>query len=291
VLVDFWTYTCINWLRTFPYVRAWAEKYKDQGLVVIGVHTPEFTFEHNLDNVRREVMDVGVDYPVALDNDYAVWNAFSNNYWPALYIVDTQGRIRHHQFGEGNYDQSERAIQQLLMEAGSTGISQQLVKVEPRGLEVAADWANLQSPETYLGSDRTDNFASPGGTAVGKPRVYAAPDHLTLNHWALSGAWTLGKESISLNQANGRILYRFQARDVNLVMGPVVPGYPVKFQVFIDGKSPGTAHGSDVDAQGYGTVKEQGTYQLIRQSGAIADHQFEIEFLSPGVEVFDFTFG
>ncbi len=291
VLVDFWTYTCVNWLRTFPYVRAWAEKYKDQGLVVIGVHTPEFGFEHNLDNVRRESSDFKVDYPIAVDNDYAIWGAFNNNYWPALYFIDAQGHIRHHQFGEGNYDQSERVIQQLLTETGRSDIGDQLVTVDPRGLEVAADEANLQSPETYLGADRTENFASPGGATVGGRRVYATPAQLTLNQWALSGDWTVGGESALLNQANGWVLYRFHARDVNLVMGPAVTGTTTRFRVSIDGKAPGAAHGIDVDDQGNGTVSEQRTYQLIRQPGSIVDRQFEIEFLDPGVQVFDFTFG
>jgi thiol-disulfide isomerase/thioredoxin len=291
VLFDFWTYTCINWLCTFPYVRAWAEKYKDQGLVVISIHTPEFAFEQNLGNVRREAADLGVHFPTAVDNDYAIWNAFNNHYWPALYIVDAQGHIRFHHFGEGNYEQSERVIQQLLAEAGGAGIGNDLVTVDARGLEVAADSANLQSPETYLGTYRAENFASPGGAVVGSARVYAAPTRLTLNEWALSGDWAVGQKSAVLNQANGRVIYKFHARDVNLVMGPAVPGTPVRFRVLIDGKSPGAAHGIDVDDQGYGTVTEQRLYQLIRQPGAIADRQFEIEFLDPGVDVYSFTFG
>lgn len=291
VLFDFWTYTCINWLRTFPYVRAWAAKYKDQGMVVIGVHAPEFGFEHNIDNVRREVAAFGVDYPVAIDNDYAVWNAFNNHYWPALYFVDAQGRIRYHQFGEGNYDQAEMVILRLLSEAGRTSTGDELVKVEAHGLEVAADWANLQSPENYVGYDRTENFASPGGAAVGNGRVYEAPSRLALNHWALTGDWTVGRQATMLNQANGRIVYRFHARDLHLVMGPAVPGTTVRFRVYLDGKPPDAAHGTDVDDQGNGTVGEQRLYQLIRQPGAIADRQFEIEFLDPGVEAFAFTFG
>ena len=289
VLVDFWTYTCINWLRTLPYVRAWAEKYKDRGLVVIGVHSPEFEFEQNLDNVRRAVKDMRVDYPVAVDSGHAIWRAFNNQYWPALYFIDAQGRIRHHQFGEGEYAHAEMIIQQLLAEAGATGIDRQLVAIDPRGAEVAADWDSLKSPENYLGYERTENFASPGG--VGKRRVYAAPTGLALNHWALAGDWTVERQLIVLHKANGRIAYRFHARDLHLVMGPAARGAAVRFRVLVDGKPPAAAHGIDVDEQGNGTVTEQRLYQLIRQSRAITDRQFEIEFLDPGVEAFAFTFG
>jgi thiol-disulfide isomerase/thioredoxin len=291
VLVDFWTYTCVNWRRTLPYVRAWAEKYKDQGLVVIGVHTPEFSFENEVDNVRWAVKDMKIDYPIAIDSDYAVWRAFNNEYWPALYFIDAQGRIRHHQFGEGDYDQSERIIQQLLSENGIQGIRHELVSVEAHGAEVAADWGTLKSPESYVGHDLAQNFASPGGAAVDKPRTYAAPARLQVNHWALSGDWTVRKEAAVLNKPNGRIAYRFHARDLNLVMGPAARGTPVRFRVLIDGKPPGAAHGTDLDEQGNGTVTEQRLYQLIRQPKPVADRQFEIEFLDPGVEAFDFTFG
>ena len=291
VLVDFWTYTCINWLRTLPYVRAWAGKYKEQGLVVIGVHTPEFRFEKDLDNVRRAVKDRKIDFPVAIDNDYGVWRAFDNHYWPALYLIDAQGRIRHHQFGEGGYERTERIIQQLLGEAGSSGIGDHLAAVEARGVEAEADWPDLKSPENYLGHERTENFVSPGGAALDKRRVYAAPARLKLNDWALSGDWTVKKDAIVLNKANGRIAYRFHARDLHLVMGPAVRGASVRFRVLIDGRPPGAAHGSDVDEQGNGTVSEQRLYQLIRQPKPIADRQFEIEFLDPGVEAFAFTFG
>ena len=291
VLVDFWTYTCINWLRTLPYVRAWAEKYKDQGLVVIGVHSPEFAFEKNVDNVRRAAKDMRVDYPIAIDNDYAIWRAFNNQYWPALYFVDAQGRIRHHQFGEGEYEQSERIIQQLLAEAGAGGIGHELVSVDARGAEAAADWGSLKSPENYVGYERTENFASPGGAVLDKRRVYAAPARLRLNQWALSGDWTMEKQATVLNKANGRIAYRFHARDLHLVMGPAARGTSVRFRVLIDGQPPGAAHGIDVDDQGNGTVTEQRLYQLIRQPKPIADRQFEIEFLDPGVEAFAFTFG
>jgi len=291
VLIDVWTYTCINWLRTLPYVRAWAQKYKNQGLVVIGVHAPEFAFEKNVDNVRRAAKDMKVDYPIAIDNDYAIWRALKNEYWPALYFVDAQGRIRHHHFGEGEYEQSERIIQQLLAEAGIGGIGHELVSVDGRGAEAAADWGSLKSPENYVGYERTENFASPGGAVLDKRRVYAAPAQLRLNHWALSGDWTVGKQAIVLNKANGRIAYRFHARDVHLVMGPAVQGTSVRFRVLIDGKPPGAAHGIDVDDQGNGTVSEQRLYQLIRQAKPIADRQFEIEFLDSGVEAFAFTFG
>jgi thiol-disulfide isomerase/thioredoxin len=291
VLIDFWTYSCINWLRSLPYVRAWAEKYKDQGLVVIGVHSPEFGFEHNVDNVRRAAKEMGIDYPIAIDNDYAIWRAFKNQYWPALYFVDAEGHIRHHQFGEGEYEQSERIIQQLLAKAGIGGIGRELVSVDARGAEAAADWGSLKSPENYVGYERTENFASPGGAVLDRRRVYAAPERLRLNQWALSGDWTVGKQVAVLNRANGRIAYRFHARDLHLVMGPAARGTAVRFRVLIDGQPPGAAHGIDVDDQGNGTVTEQRLYQLIRQPKPIGDREFEIEFLDSGVEAFVFTFG
>jgi len=291
VLIDVWTYTCINWLRTLPYVRAWAEKYKNQGLVVIGVHSPEFPFEKNVDNVRRAAKDMRVDYPIAIDSDFAIWRALKNEYWPALYIVDAQGRIRHHQFGEGEYDRSERIIQQLLSEAGTGSIGHDLVSVDPRGAEVAADWSSLKSPEIYVDSEPTENFASRGGAVLDKPHVYAAPARLKLNEWALSGDWTAEKRATVLNKPNGRIAYSFHARDLHLVMGPSARGASVRFRVLIDGQPPGAAHGIDVDDQGNGTVTEQRLYQLIRQPKPIADRQFEIEFLDSGVEAFAFTFG
>jgi thiol-disulfide isomerase/thioredoxin len=291
VLVQVWTYTCINWLRTLPYVRAWAKKYQDQGLVVIGVHTPEFPFEKDLDNVRREAKDMKVDYQIVIDNDYAVWRAFDNQYWPALYFVDAKGHIRHHHFGEGDYEQSERIVQQLLSEAGARDTGPELVSVDAQGAEAAADWGNLKSPEAYVGYERSENFESPGGAARDQRHVYGAPAKLKLNHWALSGDWTVGKQATRLNQPNGRITYRFHARDLHLVMGPAAPGTSVRFRVLIDGQPPGAAHGIDVDEQGYGTVTQQRLYQLIRQPKPIADRQFEIEFLDPGVEAFAFTFG
>jgi thiol-disulfide isomerase/thioredoxin len=291
VLFDFWTYTCINWLRTLPYLRAWAEKYRDHGVVVIGVHTPEFSFEHDLENVRRAARDMRVEYPIAIDNDYTIWSAFDNHYWPALYLVDAQGRIRYHQFGEGMYEQSEMIIQQLLAEAGISGIAHELVLVDAQGPEAAADWGDLRSPENYLGSERSENFASPGRAELDRRHVYTAPARLRLNQWALSGEWTVGEQAVALNAANGRIAYRFHARDLHLVMGPPARGTSVRFRVFIDGQAPGAAHGSDVDEQGNGTATEQRLYQLIRQPGHIADRQFEIEFLDAGVEAFAFTFG
>jgi thiol-disulfide isomerase/thioredoxin len=292
VLVQFWTYTCINWLRTLPYVRAWDKKYKDQGLVVIGVHTPEFEFEKNVDNVRRAAKYMRVDYPIAIDSDHAIWRAFKNEYWPALYFVDAKGRIRHHQFGEGEYDQSEKIIQQLLAEAGVGGVGQELVSVDARGAEAAADWGSLKSPENYLGYERTENFASPGGAQLDKHHDYVTPAQLKLNQWALSGDWTIGKQATLLNKADGRIAYRFHARDLHLVMGPAAArGTSVRFRLALDGQQPGTAHGIDVDTEGNGTVTEQRMYQLIRQPKPIAERRFEIEFLDSGVEAFAFTFG
>jgi thiol-disulfide isomerase/thioredoxin len=291
VLVDFWTYTCINWLRTLPYVRAWSEKYKDRGLVVVGVHSPEFAFEKDLNNVRRAVKDLHVDYPVAVDSEHVIWRAFRNNYWPALYFVDAQGRIRHQQFGEGAYEQSEMVIQQLLRESGAGDIGMETALVDGRGLEAAADWSSLRSGENYVGYDRTMNFASPGGAVLDKARMYELPARLRLNEWALAGDWTVKQEATVLNKANGRIAYRFHARDLHLVMGPKTPGAPVRFRVLVDGQAPGAAHGSDVDEQGSGTLIQQRLHQLIRQQKPIADRQFEIEFLDPGAEAFSFTFG
>ena len=291
VLVDFWTYTCINWLRTLPYLRAWAEKYKDHGLVVIGVHTPEFDVEHDLDNLRRAAKDLRIDYPIAVDNDYGIWTAFDNHYWPALYFVDAQGQIRHHQFGEGDYEEAEMILQQLLAEAGIGGIGQDLVSVDPTGVEAAADWASLRSPENYLGYQRTENFASSNGDVLETPHVYEAPARLRLNHWALSGDWTVQAQAILLNQAEGRIAYRFHARDLHLVMGPAAPGTAVRFHVRIEGQPPGAAHGTDVDDQGNGTVTEPRLYQLVRQPGPVSERTLEITFLDPGVQAYAFTFG
>jgi thiol-disulfide isomerase/thioredoxin len=291
VLVDFWTYSCINWRRTLPYLSAWARKYKDQGLVIIGVHTPEFVFEKNMENVRWAVRNMQVEYPVAVDNNRAIWLAFKNQYWPALYFVDSQGRIRHHVFGEGEYDKSELMIQELLIKAGAHGVQHDLISVDPRGLEVDADWADLQSPETYAGYEHSTNFSSPGGTVRNKSHIYTASEKLKLNHWALSGDWTIRGESARSNQANGRVAFCFHARDLHLVMGPAALGTPVRFRVKIDGEAPGVAHGSDINERGDGTLREQRLYQLVRQSKPILDRRFEIEFLDPGVEIFSFTFG
>jgi thiol-disulfide isomerase/thioredoxin len=291
VLVDFWTYTCINWLRTLPYVRAWAQKYRDYGLVVIGVHTPEFPFEHDLDKVRRAVQEMRVDYPIAVDNDYAIWEAFSNHYWPALYFIDGKGRIRHYQFGEGDYEEAERIIQQLLGEAGHENVGKDLVAPDASGPEVAADWEQLASRETYVGYERAESFASPGGAVADERHIYAVPERLGRNQWALSGEWTVRPGFAALNAANGRIAYRFHARDVHLVMGPATAGTSVRFRILLDGLAPGAAHGGDVDEQGNGVVSEQRLHQLIRQPGSIADRTFEIEFLDAGVEAYAFTFG
>jgi thiol-disulfide isomerase/thioredoxin len=290
VLVEFWTYSCINWRREYPYVRAWAAKYKDRGLVVIGVHSPEFTFETDLDNVRRAAKDIGANYPIAVDSEHAIWRAFGNAYWPALYFIDAQGRVRHHHHGEGDYDQSERVIQQLLSEAGAIGVEHNLVSVAASGAEASADWEDVRSAENYVGYARTSNFAS-ANAAPNKPRTYEAPARLLLNQWALAGDWTLQDEAAVLNKATGRIVYNFHARDLHLVMGPATRSKPVQFRISIDGKPPGAARGVDVDEQGRGMVSEHRMYQLIRQQRPITDRRFEIEFLDPGVEVFAFTFG
>ncbi len=291
ILVNFWTYTCINWLRQLPYLRAWAGKYADHRLVVIGVHTPEFGFEHDLANVRRAVRDMRIEYPVAADNDYTVWSAFANHYWPALYFADAQGRIRHRLFGEGEYQRSEMVIQQLLAEAGTTDHDHELVSVDARGAEAPADWATLRSPENYTGYERTGNFASPGGAVPGKRHAYEIPPQLRLNHWALSGDWTMEEQAATLNEAGGQIAYRFHARDLHLVMGPAAPGTSVRFRVHIDGQPPGAAHGADADDEGIGTVAGQRLHQLIRQPGSVTDRTFEITFLDPGAQVYAFTFG
>jgi thiol-disulfide isomerase/thioredoxin len=291
VLVDFTTYTCINWLRTLPYVRAWAERYKDQGVVAIAVQTPEFEFEKDVDNVRKSIEAMKIDFPIAIDNDYTIWSAFNNNYWPALYIIDAQGQIRHHHFGEGGYEESESVIQRLLREAGHEDVPDDPVAVTPQGIEVQADWPDLKSPETYLGYARTDGFASPGDPVPNQGHVYDAPPQLRLNEWALSGNWTVRSDASVLHDADGRLLYRFHARDVNLVIGPAVRGESVRFRVSIDGQPPGAGHGVDVDEQGNGTVVEQRLYQLIRQTDAIADRTFEMTFLDPGAEAYCFTFG
>jgi thiol-disulfide isomerase/thioredoxin len=278
VLVDFWTYTCINWLRTLGYVRAWAEKYADDGLVVVGVHTPEFPFEHDVDNVREAVREMRVSWPVALDNDYAVWSAFSNHYWPAVYVADAEGTIRHHQFGEGGYEECERVVQQLLREAGRDGVGDGLVSPALDGFEVQADWADVESPETYLGSAQGENYRSGDGD-------------LRLNQWSLAGDWSIEPRASVLKGGEGRLDFRFHARDVNLVMGPPAGGAPVPFKVLLDGEPPGEAHGFDVDERGEGTLTQQRLHQLIRQRDGIEDRTVEIVFEEPGAEAYCFTFG
>ncbi len=290
VLVDFWTYTCINWLRTLPYIRAWAQKYKDR-LTVIGVHTPEFPFEKTAANVRRAVQRLKVDYPVVVDSNYAIWRAFRNQYWPALYFVDANGKLRDQHFGEGAYDRSETLIQRLLAEAGVSPAPNGLTAVEGIGVEAPADWANLRSPENYLGYQRTRNFASREGADPDLRRVYSAPGQLSLNHWALAGEWTMGETAAVSTRPKGRLACRFHARDLHLVMGPQREGSSVRFRVTLDTQPPGQSRGLDLDDGGNGVVAEPRLYQLIRQRQAIADRTFEIEFLDAGVEVFAFTFG
>jgi thiol-disulfide isomerase/thioredoxin len=290
-LVDFWTYTCINWLRTLPYVRAWDAKYRDPGLTVIGVHTPEFGFEHDVDNIVAQSRAFGVEYPIAIDSDCGVWQAFSNHFWPALYIADAEGRIRYHHFGEGEYAMAEMVVQQLLLEAGAEGLDPDLVSVEPRGFEVAADWRTLRSPETYLAYGRSAGFASPESARYDQPHAYPEPAQLLLNEWAPSGTWTLAQHAALLNEAPGRIAFQFQARDVNLVMGPATRGTSVPFRVLLDGQAPGDAHGFDVDEEGNGTLADQRLYQLIRQIHRIGERLVEIEFLGKGAEAYCFTFG
>ncbi|RQS89806.1 cytochrome c biogenesis protein DipZ [Burkholderia seminalis] len=294
VLVDFWTYSCINCLRTLPYTNAWARKYAPYGLVVIGVHAPEFAFERDIGNVKKAVHDLGIDYPVAIDNGYSIWRAFNNEYWPAHYFVDAQGRVRHHHFGEGEYAQSERAIQSLLAEAGhpeALNVPLGLAGAPANGALAAADSADVRSPETYVGYTRAESFTSPGGAVRDAAHRYDAPARPDLNDWGLAGTWNVGAERASLAAPDGRIVYRFHARDLHLVLGPGANGQPVRFRVTLDGAAPGAAHGTDVDARGYGTVTGQRLYQLVRQPGAIADRTFAIEFLDPGVDAYAFTFG
>ena len=286
--VDFWTYSCINCLRTIPYVRAWAEKYKDKGLVVIGVHTPEFAFEKVPANVRRAVDDLNITYPVAVDNDYAIWRAYQNRYWPAHYFIDAQGRIRHHHFGEGDDQRSEEVIRQLLTEAGQKLDGDKPVAVEASGVQATSS-ETVKSPETYVGYERAENFISAGGALQNQPATYQTPSP-RLNEWGLTGNWTIGGEHAALNEKDGSIVYRFHARDLHLVLAST-DAKPVRFRVTIDGKPPGDNRGMDVDANGEGVVNGQRLYQLVRQAGDIADRTFEIRFLDPGVQAFAFTFG
>jgi thiol-disulfide isomerase/thioredoxin len=291
VLIEFWTYTCINWRRALPYTREWALKYKDHGLVVIGVHTPEFSFEYKLANVSRAIDEMSIGYPVALDNDFKIWNSFQNQYWPALYLIDAKGKLRYQKFGEGDYAEAERQIQKILNEASVKDVSNDVIDLHPDGYEAAADWGQLLSPENYLGYTRTTGFASPQGIVTNKRLLYSLPKQLKLNQWALSGTWIMGKEHVQLSKGPGKLIYRFHARDLHLILGPAIPGTSVKFRVLIDGKPPGSAHGLDIDSNGAGKVTEQRMYQLVRQQVPVAERQFEIEFLDPGVEVYNFTFG
>ncbi|MYN42192.1 redoxin domain-containing protein [Duganella sp. FT109W] len=295
VLVDFWTYSCINCLRSLPYTKAWAEKYRDQGLVVIGVHAPEFAFERNVGNVRKAVKDQGITFPVAIDNDYAIWRAFGNQYWPAHYFIDAQGRIRHHHFGEGEYAQSEQVIQKLLEEAGRENVTNTVVSTEDaHGVQQQSDMDSVASPETYLGFERTQNFASPEKQAANAARQYTAPAKPALNQWGLGGNWLSQADQITLNKGSGSIVYRFHARDLHLVLGPTKDGKPVRFRVTIDGVAPGQNHGTDVASDGSGIVDSQRLYQLVRQTGNagdVGDHTFSIQFLDPGVQAYAFTFG
>jgi thiol-disulfide isomerase/thioredoxin len=284
VLVNFWTLTCINWLRQQPYVRAWSQAYRNDGLVVIGVHTPEFSFEHEIGRVQRATEDRDIDYPVAVDNDYAIWRAFANHYWPALYLVDADGIIRDQHFGEGRYERSERVIQRLL------GVERELVRVEGLGVEAEADWGHLRTPETYLGYERSENFASPDGAAFDERRAYELPGRLRINHWALAGEWTIGRESVVLGRAGGSIAYRLHARDAHLVLSPGTRE-PIPFRVHLDGEAPGHSHGVDVDEEGQGVLRDGRLYQLVREHDAVRERTLQITFLEPGAEAYVFTFG
>jgi thiol-disulfide isomerase/thioredoxin len=291
VVVEFWTFTCINWLRTLPYVRAWSEKYRDDGLVVLGVHTPEFEVERDLANIRRATEAMRIDFPIAADSEYRVWRAFDNQYWPALYFADADGRIRHHRFGEGEYDNSELVIQQLLAAAGARDVSTELAAVNPTGIEAEADWEDLRSPETYLGYSRAERFVSPGGASRDEPRDYEVPAALQLNRWGVAGDWTIGRQAAVVNAPGGTIAHRFHARDLHLVMAPAPDNRPVRFRVLLDGDPPEAAHGVDIDSDGEGSVTEPRLYQLIRQPTPVTDRTFEITFLDAGARAYVFTFG
>lgn len=284
VLVNFWTLTCINWLRQDPYVRAWSQAYRDDGLVVVGVHTPEFSFEHEPDRVRQAVEERGIDYPVALDNDYAIWRAFDNHHWPALYFVDADGIIRDQHFGEGRYEQSERVIQRLL------GVERPIIPVEGLGVEAAADWDHLRTPETYLGYERTAQFALPVGAAFDKTNAYQLPERLPVDQWALAGEWTIGPENVVLDRAGDSIVYRFRARDAHLVLSTRARE-PIPFRVLLDGEPPGSSHGVDVDQNGNGMLLDGRMYQLVRQDGDVRERTVEITFHEPGAQAYSFTFG
>jgi cytochrome c biogenesis protein CcdA/thiol-disulfide isomerase/thioredoxin len=291
VMIDFWTYSCINCLRALPYVKSWYQRYKDDGLIVIGVHSPEFAFEKNERNVRSAVRDLGITYPVALDNNYAIWQAFGNRYWPAHYFIDGKGHIRGHHFGEGNYEESEETIRQLLSEGGAENLPPATLNVKDAGVEAASDPKKVNSPETYIGYERAENFSSPGGSAHDETKVYNAPASLELNHWALGGSWRVEAERAVGTSSNGTVVFRFHARDLHLVLGPGMEGKAVRFRVTLDGKAPGESHGVDIGVDGIGTVRDHRLYQLIRQPGAVDDRTFAIEFLDPGIQVYSFTFG
>jgi cytochrome c biogenesis protein CcdA/thiol-disulfide isomerase/thioredoxin len=291
VLIDFWTYSCINCLRALPYTEGWAAKYKDAGLVVIGVHTPEFAFEKERANVEKAVRDLKISYPVAIDSDYGIWRAFNNEYWPAHYFVDGKGRIRYHHFGEGEYDESERVIQELLRENGAQSLSSGMIDVSANGVEAAPDHADVRSPETYVGYHRAEHFASAEPITKDSRKIYTLVPRLSLNQWGLAGSWKVDSESAVLQTAPGKIAFRFHARDLHLVLGPAKDGKPVRFTIQLDGAPPSEDHGSDAGATGSGTVQEHRLYQLIRQKGPVEDRTFEIEFLDPGVQAFAFTFG
>jgi thiol-disulfide isomerase/thioredoxin len=291
VLVNFWTYSCINCLRALPHVRAWAEKYKDGGLVVIGVHTPEFAFEKDVANVGRASVSLGVGYPIAIDNDFEIWRAFDNQAWPALYFIGADGRVRHRVLGEGGYDQSERLIQGLLSKVNGPPVPTDIVAISGKGPQASADETNLRSAETYIGYAQGRDFASPGGVREDAPSLYRAAWALALNRWSLAGVWTVGREFASLTGTSGSIAYRFHARDLHLVLAPRAQGNPIRFRVRIDGAPPGADHGSDVDAEGWGSVQDGRLYQLVRQTGSVADRTFEIEFFDAGVRAYAFTFG
>ena len=284
VLVDFWTLTCINWLRTEPYIRAWSRAYRDDGLVVIGVHTPEFSFEHNIDLVRQAIMDRDIDYPVAVDNDYAIWSAFDNHYWPALYFIDRDGIFRDNHFGEGRYEQSERGIQRLL------GVERDLVPVEGVGVEKEADWDHLRTPETYLGYQQSERFASPEGLVPATRSAFQLPTRLGFNQWALAGEWTIGPEKVVLGDADGSIAFRFDARDANLVL-TAGTNEPIPFRVLVDDEAPGPSHGVDIDENGNGLLRDGRMYQLVREHDKVREHTLKISFLEPGAEAYVFTFG
>lgn len=291
VVFDVWTFTCINWLRTLPYVRLWEQRYRSHGLVVIGVHSPEFAFEHDVANVRRAAMSMDITYPIAVDNDFAIWRALGNRYWPAQYVIDHRGRLRDRQFGEGKHDRSERAIREALKESGARDFGPSVGAVEGRGIERAADWSHLRSPESYLGYEQAVNFETVAGVARDERRQYTLPTNLRLNHWAVSGDWTVQRQSITLNAPNGRLRFVFHARDLHLVMGPSAPRTTVRFRLLLDGQPPMASHGVDIDAAGNGVITEQRLYQLVRQPGSIVDREMSIEFLDAGAEAFAFTFG